>query len=243
MKMNTLSNILSMAGDTRNDIGQTIQLRSWTIQSSQYVDVDWHYYSKAWHRSHGPKVSIESRQLTFTRRYGRGTQKKTVFLNSWQGDFLAKSIIELGLDPKKSKYSLKIRLNKAYDAKLIEVKRGYKIYQRTLLGAPADWVIQSPLGMVYHDAERGNLVKGLHNKIRNQSRKLQGLVDWEMCRKLGFCKEGIKSFCDAYGFNTNDSYTPQEIERAVRRDTQKAIPFISELKTLANAINYQTNWN
>ena len=217
----------------------TCSLGNWNIESSQAVEVDWHYYSKSWHRSHGPKVSVTERELTFSRPYGRGVQIKRYYLNSWAGDFVARAVDSLGLSPKKPNYNLKIRLNKAYDAKIIDRKRGYTIYSRTLLGEHYDYVIQSPLGMIYHDDARANLIKGLHKKIRSRSRKLKGAVDWVMCKKLGFCDEGIRAFCDQFNFDTSASYLPQEIEREVRKNPGLARPFIGELKTLASALNYQ----
>lgn len=217
---------------------RSITAGAWTITASQEVDKDWHYYSKAWHRSHGPKITISDRKLTFQRKHGAGVMKRSVDLESWAGDFVANAIASLGLGPKKSTTPLRIRLNAAYNAKLIEKKRGYKIYSRTLLGQHHDWVIESPLGMIYHDADRGNLVKGLHKKIRNQSRKISGAIDWKKCRSLGFCEAGIKQFCADFGLSIKAAYSPLEIHTRIKQDIEKALPYLHELKILADAVGY-----
>lgn len=218
----------------------TAQVGNWTITTSQDVDADRNYYSKAWHRKYGAKYTVSERQITFARPHGRGTLTKTMELASWSGDYVARAVIELGLAPKKPKFPLSIRLNKAYDALFLREKRGYKFYARTLLGEIVDYVIVSPMGMTYHDDVESNLIKGLHRKIRNQARKLRSdMVDWAACKKLGFCDSGIKAFCDIYGFNTRSIYAPEEIEREVRKSPELAAPFLSELMILAKAVNYQ----
>jgi len=54
-----------------------------------------------------------------------------------------------------------------------------------------------------------------------------------------FCDDGIKSFCSEFGFNVKQSYTPNEIYSRVKTDLSRAMPYLAELKTLANAVNFQ----
>ena len=217
---------------------KSYQLGHWEIVASQTVDEDRNYYSKAWHRSYGPKFTVSDRKLTFTRPWGKGKRVLEYPLKAWSGDFISRAIIDLGLAPK-TKQPLSIRLNKSYDAVFVESKMGYDFYRRTLLGTPVDWVIISPLGVTYHDEKRNNLVSGLHKKIKAQSRKLKGLIDYKKCRELGFCEDGIRSFCNTFNLNIKLSYTPDEIAKVVNRDMVSAKPFLPELQTLAKAYNYQ----
>lgn len=218
----------------------TAAVGNWTITTSQDIDANRNYYSKAWHRKYGAKFTVSNRQITFTRPHGRGTLTKTMKLKSWSGDYVARAVIEFGLEPKRPKFPLSIRLNKAYDATFLREKHGFKFYARTLLGEVVDYVIVSPLGTTYHDDIENNLTKGLRKKIKNRARKLRGeLIDWTVCKKLGFCDSGLKEFCNLYGLNTRSIYTPEEIERVIRKRPKLATPFLSELKTLARAVNYQ----
>lgn len=226
---------LSLAGCTSKK-SEPVFLGNFCIAASQSVNKDWNFYSKAWHRSHGPKTTIDDRTLSFTREFRGKLKTVSVPVAAWRGDFLAKAVIELGLAPKKSRYSLRIRLNAAYDAKKLSVKRGYTIYSRTLLGDHVDYVIESPLGMIYHDVYRKRLIKGLHNKIRAQARKLEGLIDWATCKKLGFCTQGIRSFCDDFGFHEDGAYTLREIESAVKKYPRRAVPYQAELLALSKAM-------
>lgn len=234
----TVSEYLKIDGYSESNRG--VLLGPWLVETSQEVTEDRGYYSKAWHRQYGPKRTISDREITFTRAWGKGKRVLTYNLSTWSGDFVAKAIINLGLAPKASKVPLRVRLNKAYDAKLITEKRGYKFYQRTLLGHPVDYVIVSPLGVTYHDTDRKALTRGLHAKIKNQLRQLRpDLISWKTCKKLGFCDAGIKEFCDIYGLDIKGAYTPGEIETRVRANIKAATPFLHELKTIAQAVNYK----
>lgn len=219
------------------------KLGIWTIKTSQDVDEDWNYYAKSWHSSHGPKKTISNRKITFTRKHGKGTHSKSLLLDSWSGDYVAKAVIHFNLEPKKSKYPLKLRLNKAFDVKRINTKKGYTFYKRTLLNEIIGYVIVSPDGVIYHDELYKNLVKGLHNKIRNSKRKKEGLVTYNKCRSLGLCKEGIYEFCNVYNLNVKGNYTIKELYKIVKSNIKKAVPFANELKTLAKAYNFNPEFN
>jgi hypothetical protein len=240
--MNKLLSTLDIKDHVYGQItSATIKAGFWTLTTTQDVDADRNYYSKAWHRSHGPKFTVYNRSITLSRKHGRGVMTRSVNIDSWSGDYLAKAVIELGLTPKHPKLPLSVRLNKAYDAKLIKIIRGHKIYSRTLLGEHCDYVIIAPMGTVYHDSIYKNLVKGLYKKVRAAASRVNfgdGLVNWDACRKLGFCKEGISSFCSDFGFNPKKEYSPSEIEKAVRNNPSIAAPYLAELKTLAAAYNY-----
>jgi hypothetical protein len=162
-------------------------------------------------------------------------------LPAWRGDWMAAAVVAVGLFPKKAHTTLAIRLNKAYDARLVAEKRGFKFYQRTLLGADFDWVIVSPMGMTFHSKNRSDLIAGLRNKTSAAVLKLPGAtrINWSTVRKLGFCESGIRAFCETFGLNYKGEYHPQEIERVVRADPVAAAPFMNELRTLSNAINYR----
>lgn len=215
----------------------------WTIKTMQNVTEDRNYYSIRWHRDFGPKYIVSNRKIEFKRQYGRGYQTKSVPLNSWAGDYVVKAINQLQLGPKKSKIKLKVRLNKAFDAKLIKELRGYKFYQRTLLGDVYDYVIESPAGAVYHDDDYNNLIKGLRTKVKKIRTKLfkfnsSILIDWKLCKQLGFCDTGIEEFCSQFNFNPKNSYDIHEIITRVQQNKKRAAPFIAELNMLSKSIGY-----
>ncbi|QIR16666.1 hypothetical protein [Shewanella aestuarii] len=223
---------------------EEIKLNTWTVKTHQDIDEDRNCYSKGWHRKYGPKYTVIGRYVTFSRKCGRGVTSKRVYVNSWSGNYLENAVVEAGLEPKNSTLPLTIRLHKAFDAKLIRTVRGFKIYERTLLKAPVDYVIVSPMGVTYHDDKKANLLKGLFKKIRASANGVKFAaekVSWKDCKKLGFCDAGIKSFCDDFGLSIKNAYTPRQIEEAVRKCPSLASPYINELRVLANAYNYSVN--
>lgn len=211
----------------------------WFYRQIEDTDADYHAYSKAWHRQYGPKITVTRRAVTFRRMDTETRQPdvRTVELAGWRGDWLAKSIVEANLAPKKSSAPVAVRLHSAYDAELVENRHGYRFYRRTLLGNQIDWCVVSPMGTTFHAKDRKSLLSGLHAKIRAQKLKLSGrVIDWKKCRSLGFCEVGIRSFCDAFGLNPNGAYYPEELESLVRANLADARPFMAELRTLAAAV-------
>lgn len=249
MQAPTLSTIESILDIKEHNYGKIssskVDVGKWTIEVSQNIEKDDSFYSKSWHRTYGAKYTVENRLIKFSRKHGRGRLNRSVPLTSWSGRFLSNSIVQAGLAPKSPKLPLRIRLHKAFDAHYVKSIRGYKIYCRTLLGAPVDWVIVAPLGTTYHTDKYSELIRGLFTKIRANSKRLDldsNLIDWDVCRQLGFCKTGIQEFCDLFNLNVSGQYSCADIELAVREAPELAEPFIAELMTLAKAYNYSFNY-
>lgn len=141
------------------------------------------------------------------------------------------------VEPKKPNAPLRIRLNEAYDAKLVDTKRGYKIYSRTLLGQHHDWVIESPLGMTYHDVDRVNLIKGLHKKSATNHAKYQERLIGTNADHLDSAKRGLGNSALILGSISN-RHTPRSRYTRVKQNAQKAVPYLRELKILADAVGY-----
>lgn len=219
-----------------------LTLGAWSVKAEENGSWNNNKYSKAYHRKFGGVWEVDSRTVHFSRPWGKGQINKIINLSSWQGDFLAKSIIEAGLSPKKYNAPKAVRLNDAYDAKHIETKRGYKIYSRTLLGVHVDWAIVSPNGVTFHHDSRRELIRGLNKKIQAKVKaKFSKQINWKFVKELGFCDKGIKEFLSITGLNKESAYSPEEVHRAIQRVGYNAVAhFASELNTLAKACGY--NW-
>lgn len=213
----------------------------WFARQEQDEDREWDVYSKAWHRAHGPKVTVTNRRGSF-RRINPATGEpeiRTANMDSWRGDWLAAAVVKAGLQPANPQASMAVRLHAAYDAVLIETRHRYLVYRRTLVGKFVDWVIIAPLGTTFHATNKKDLLPGVHAKIRAKKASLEGrMIDWNKCRKLEFCETGILAFCDLFNLNPKSSYTPEEIERVVRANPSAAAPYLPELRTLAEAVGF-----
>lgn len=228
MGANLPSNIIRLGG-------------GWFARQEQDEDRDFGIYSKSWHRQHGPKITISNRRVSFRRINPETGEKeiKTAHMDSWRGDWLAQAIIKADLQPDNPNAPLAVRLHAAYDAELIKTSHGYRIYRRTLVGKFVDWVIIAPLGTTYHATNKKDLLPGVHAKIRASKARLEGrMIDWAKCRKLGFCEDGIRSFCGIFDIDPRGQYLPEEIERLVRANPTAAAPYLPELRTLAQAVGF-----
>jgi hypothetical protein len=225
-----------LALDYSRDLGiKTAQIGGWTATAWQTEERDYKFYSKAWHRNHGPKITVTGRYVKFTSAKGR---EKTAQLDSWRGNWQAKALILAGLvKPKKGQ--MHIRLNEAFDIKIIKKSRGYNLYQRTLKGEAVDFCLVSPLGLTYHGASMRECLAGLKQKRESQSRRESATIDWKFLRSLGFCEAGIREFCSVFGFDIKKSYAPMDIYVAVSQDLPAAAPFERELRQLADVVGFK----
>jgi len=220
------------------------KIGDWYFQSVEEVDEDWDYYSKSWHNSYGPKKTTD-RYVIFKKWDKKKRIEMKVNVNSFErGDWLAKAVVDAGIVDKKikSKFNLKIRLKSCYDANFIKEKRGFKFYERTLAAAVIDYVVESPCGTIYHDANRENLISGIQKKIlaKIDSLEIPGskLISLDLVKKLGFCEQGINEFCEIYGLNKLKKYSAEQIAERLRTNFNAAKPFLNELKTLAEKLDY-----
>lgn len=221
-----------------------LTLGSWTVEALYDATRNYNKYSKGWHRAHGPYRTADNRRVVFTRPWGKHIRTRTVYLDSWAGDYLARAVLALGLGTKGSKVPLKIRLNKAYGARLLEEEDGYKIYSRTLLGAHVDYVLVSPSGGTYHSVDKEYLRTGLMNKVvqSRSTTKQSGPVSYQSCRALGFCGAGIKTFCRDFGISSNGKYSMSDLRKAVHNNLAEAQAYGSELQTLAKAYGLNSKY-
>jgi hypothetical protein len=212
-----------------------VMIGGWTATAWQEESLDWNFYSKAWHRSHGPKKTITGRFVRFTSPTGK--KVKIVELDGWRGNWQVRALLEAGL-VKQKKGQMPIRLNEAFDIKFVEARRGYKLFERTLKGEHVDYCLVSPLGMTYHAANWAECLLGLRAKRQSQKRRETATIDWKFLRSLGFCREGIIEFASVFNFDLKGSYTPQEIYEAIAPNPSKATPFEKELQVLAKVVGF-----
>lgn len=215
------------------------RLGEWYVRSYEDAEKDWNAYSKAWHRSYGPKVTVTARRVIFTRPKGRyGVERREVEVAAWRGHWLLNAAIEAGIvQPHRG--LAHVRLHPAYDAELIRETRGHRLYRRTLAGDFVDFVLVSPLGQTFHAPTVAEAFAGLRSKLEAKAREKVATLTFAYARKLGFCEAGIKEFARAFSLDIRGRYTPDEIAAAVRADPEAAAPYLPELRTLAEAVGYR----
>jgi hypothetical protein len=211
---------------------------------TQHEHVEWNMnrYSKGWHRQHGGVKEVSNRRVIISkadkRVKGGFKTLATVPFDAWRGNVLLQAIKESGLfTPPESTLNLSIRLDKFYDGRLIRVMGKLRIYERTLLGEFVDYCVVLN-GVTYHAETIRDAVKGIHTKIKAAFKKVNEPISYKLCKDLGFCDNGIRAFCDAFGLSIKDTFSPAYIESLVKAEPSKAAPFESELRTMAKALNY-----
>lgn len=209
------------------------------------VEEDWNAYSKAWHRSYGPKRTTENRRIEFysQNKSGEWVLRKTHALDSFRGQFLAKAIAEeLGVPTSREKgFRRRVQLNDLYRIEQV----ADDLYVRTIAGAVYDYVAVKGDEETYHaptaDEAREGLARKLEEAARLQEAAAKGeLISARMGRRLGFCEEGMREFARAVGLKYSGEYTIDDFAEAVRRaawdDAYVLYQYHTELRTLASHV-------
>jgi hypothetical protein len=211
---------------------------------TQLETIEWnnHKYSKSWHRQYGGVKEVSNRRIIIEKIDGRSKSGKkqmaVVTFDSWHGNVLLTAIKNSGLFPApQTKAPLSVRLDKYYDAQIIRTAGKITVYNRTLLGEHVDYVVTLN-SVTFHGASVREAIKGLHNKIKSAAKKINEPISYKLCKELGFCDSGIKSFCDAFGLSVKDTFSPAYLESIVKADFNKAAPYKNELLAMAKALNY-----
>ncbi len=222
-------------------VREIARVGSWWISTSQSEEKDWNYYSKAWHRSHGPKVTISDRKVLI-RRYNPATKKiesRDQDVTAWRGNWALNALIDAGvIEGVKAPTKIRpVQLHHAFAVELHRKHGDFTVYRRMLAGDIYDFCAFWH-GLTYHAESPITAIRGLKNKIHVAEKRRNSPINWALCRELGFCEEGIKQFCRDFSLSPKGEYTPEEIRKAVEHDISSAIPYASELKTLAKAVGY-----
>jgi hypothetical protein len=96
-----------------------------TVEEMCDIEEDWNYYSKAYHRSHGPKVITSNRRLVF--KDLKGNVVKIVNINAFAGKYLHRTIHENFNQNNFLKRDYRMYLNKIdYERLITIIKRKRK---------------------------------------------------------------------------------------------------------------------
>ena len=191
-------------------------------------DKDWDYYSKKWHRQHGPKITITSRHITF---YKKGFTK-TIYIDSFRGDYILKAYIEAFKVRKihyKDTKKKRLQLDPHFKIRKIKEVCGVELYVRLLNNFTYDYVAYYKK-TTYHAFTKKEAIKGLKNKINKKFKTDKEILSYKTGKKLGFCDTGMRSFCEANGLDCNGEYTRAELKKIVAENREANKPFVAELK-------------
>ena len=91
-----------VAGNTR----QYANIHGWIVSSSESVTKSWDSYSKAWHRQHGPKITIDARTVLIRRMHNGKVESFDVKIDSWRGAWAVKTFNSASIKAAKEKVAL-----------------------------------------------------------------------------------------------------------------------------------------
>lgn len=216
------------------------RLGEWYVRAAEDVAYDRHRYSKTWHARYGAVKVVENRRVLISRVLPDGTlDQRAVPVRAWQGNYILAALVAAGVC-KGHKGQMNVRLHSAYDIELVRKARHLTIFRRVLLGEEQDYCAVWH-GLTHHARTAAEAVRGLRKAMRAViERQSHGrFVDLALCRSLGFCDIGVRTFCAEFDLDPRGRYRPDEIERAiVGHGIARAQPYREELSRLAQAVDF-----
>lgn len=144
-----------------------LMIGNYAFCCSEIENEDWNYYSKAWHRAHGPKRTVSGRTIK-VRKLGHKNIIKEFKLARWSQSEILKVIAEtFGVtDVKLSKDLKRFQTSKYFDVKKSKKVNGYQIYKQTIGKYTIGHVAYDAVTDIhYHDFTIEDAVQGLTSKI------------------------------------------------------------------------------
>jgi len=208
-------------------------INGYYITVTQSESEDWEAYSKGWHKSHGPKRTINSREVNF---YKDGKFNFQIDLKSFAGNYLIDAIIDV-LKLEKVKANSKIQLNKYFSISLVRKVLNVEIYERKLADAHIDFCAFYN-NETFHASTMAGTVSGLQKKLKANIYFDREKINKEVGYQLGFCETGMKEFCTDNDLDFDGTYSRKDLRNIVianRADNCKK--YASELKKIGIALN------
>lgn len=206
------------------------------ITVTQDVSEDWEAYSKSWHSAHGPKRTVESRDVNF---YKDGKFESSASVNSFAGNYLINAIVsKFNLQKIKVQKELKkVQLIDQAEVILVRNILSTKIYKRILAGADLDFCAVHG-GETFHAATISKAIAGLQKKLKAEKYFEREMISKEDGFKLGFCETGMKSFCEDNNLNYEGEYSRKDLRNiAVSNRNINCQKYAYELRKLGIVLN------
>lgn len=121
------------------------------------------------------------------------------------------------------------------------VEERYRLTDLAPFGAAAlrVWGVVGENGETFHADSREGAVAGYVAKMRCADHRARGsIIDWELCRRLGFCEIGIRRFCEDFFLDCTAQYLPAQLLEAVQHNPHAAAPYAAELRKLAATVSF-----
>lgn len=230
--------------------GNKVVMFPYAFEAYEDVEEDWDYYSKAWHRAHGPKRTVESREVRVY-KWGKGLIN-AIELPKWKPGFMTEVVAQvLGLKQSKVEKSLRrFQVSPWVDVKRSVKRDGIQFYNLTM-GKYTVGVVayDEQRDIHYHADTKEDAIAGLKDKLAKIEQERQrvameskNVITADMAHsRWGFCWPGMTEFAQAIGFDLGGAYTVAQLREAVKSLHDRSIvrKYRRELE-IAKIINYET---
>lgn len=190
------------------------KVRGYIFTAHEMTTEDWDYYSKAWHRAHGPKITVNERYV----KIFKDGKAENITVERWAGNWFLNVLIKFfDLKPVKVAKSLRaVQINPYYDVNKIEDN----LYEVSFLGEfQAYCAVEGD--MTYHAQTIEDAKNGLVDKARKaeEKQKIEAgqLFSAEFLNeKYHFCYPAMREFANFAGLDINETYSLSQLKDAVK---------------------------
>jgi hypothetical protein len=140
-------------------------------------------------------------------------------LSAYRGNFILNAIEErFGMVEKvKVGDSLKpVQLNPKMEVLEIAKSNGFRVFKRLFSGVHYDYCVLKK-DTTYHGTTIDQCIKGWEKK-KGLAKTGAKVINMQSARALGFCRTGIRQFCNTNKIDSNDDYTIEELRDIVKKN-------------------------
>lgn len=195
------------------------------------IDTTLHYDDSNVHHGLG-KLTHTDRVLRIRDKDGQRLYK---VLKTYSGNFVLNAIekhFRRKIKKMKVADELKpVQLNPKMEILELSPKRGFRRFQRLFAYNHYDYCVFKD-GTTYHGSSIEMCEIGWKKKKR-LSKAGAKIINMKTCTRLGFCSDGVRSFCDSNGLDSHESYTIEELKKIVKKNlSYNRMYFGHELKQI-----------
>ena len=202
------------------------KVRGYIFTAHEDTETDWDYYSKAWHRAHGPKVTVNERYV----KIFKDGKAEHITVDRWAGNWFLNVLIKFfDLKPVKVAKRLRaVQINPYYDVTKIEDN----LYEVSFLDEfQAYCAVEGDV--TYHAKTIEDAKNGLVDKVRKaeEKQKIEAgqLFSAEFLHeKYGFCYPAMREFVNLCGLDINETYSLSQLKDAVKAVKETNRDFIAK---------------
>jgi hypothetical protein len=233
---------------------ETFNFKDIEPESWGKITEEWHFYA---HESYTLEKQIIKGSTYIVKKvyereviFSNGKITKVIPISKWQGYWLILAGLKAGILKEDNSQKKVIQMNSSAKVEELESVGNIKVYKLSIGSLFWQYAVEKlppytglKKAVIYHAHTMEEALSGLEAKLilllpskkvlKFDGRKSGNIITREDCLALGFCKNGIDSFCNDYGISEINSIGAVKLLNIVKKKPfGLAMPYLDELQVI-----------